>query len=92
MAVREVNFRMGRGRLRERRKAFSRDSLSALCDFLGLPAEEKATFLAETDAIRAATTIGPCVDCGQPLPSPTSDPFRCAACRAAASPSRETSS
>lgn len=77
----ELNFRMGRGRIRERRKAFSRDSLAATCDFLGMDAEAKAAFLAETDAIRTATTVGPCVDCGRPLPSHTPDPFRCPSCR-----------
>lgn len=26
-------------------------------------------------------SLGPCVDCGQPLPTPTPDPFRCPRCR-----------
>jgi rubrerythrin len=81
----ELNFRLGRGRIRERRKAFSHDSLAATCDFLGIKGVEKESFLAETDAIRA-TERWTCLDCGQPLPSPTSDPFRCPQCRAKAKP------
>jgi len=77
----ELNFRQGRGLIRERRKAFSRDALAATCDFLGMPADEKAAFLVETHAIRARERWT-CVDCGAPLPSPTPDPFRCPKCRA----------
>lgn len=76
----ELNFRRGRGALRERRKAFSRDSLAATCDFLGMSAEDKSAFLTETDAIRAGEKWT-CVDCGQPLPSPTADPFHCPRCK-----------
>ena len=76
----ELNFRRGKGAIREQRKAFSRGSLAATCDFLGMSADDKAAFLAETDAIRASETLT-CVDCGRPLPSPTPDPFRCAECR-----------
>lgn len=76
----ELNFRRGRGLIRERRKAFSRDSLAATCDFLGMSSEEKERFLSETDAIRRSDTLT-CIDCGQRLPSPTPDPFRCERCR-----------
>lgn len=76
----ELNFRLGKGRIRERRKAFSRDSLAATCEFLGMSADDTSKFLAETDAIRA-TEILTCVDCGKPIETPTSDPFRCKACR-----------
>lgn len=50
----ELNFRRGRGAIRERRRAFSRDSLEHLCDWLGMPADDKAKFLKDTDAIRDA--------------------------------------
>ena len=53
----ELNFRRGKGRARELRKAFSHDSLAATCDFLGMSAEDKAKFLAETDAIRAGKPV-----------------------------------
>lgn len=76
----ELNFRKGRGAIRERRKAFSRDGLAATCDFLGMTSEDKDKFLAETDAIRAGEKWT-CVDCDARLPSPTPDPFRCARCR-----------
>jgi hypothetical protein len=76
----ELNFRLGRGRIRERRKAFSRDSLAATCDFLGMSAEAKAEFLAETDEIRKGERWT-CVDCGVELSLPMADPFRCSACR-----------
>lgn len=76
----ELNFRRGRGLIRERRKAFSRDSLAATCDFLGMKPEAKEEFLAATDAIRAGEKWT-CVDCGELLPVPTPDPFRCPKCR-----------
>lgn len=78
----ELNFRMGRGAIRERRKAFSRDSLAATCDFLGMSEADKSAFLEETDRIRASEAWR-CVDCGKPLPSPTPDPFRCPTCKGA---------
>lgn len=58
----ELNFRRGRGAIRERRQAFSRGSLEHLCKFLKMPAEDTEKFLADTDAIRE----------GKPRPSDTS--------------------
>lgn len=48
----ELNFRLGRGRIRERQQAFSRESLDHLCDFLGMQPDAKKTFLEECDEIR----------------------------------------
>ena len=53
----ELNFRRGRGAIRERRKAFSRDSLAATCKFLGMSEEATRAFLEETDAIRAGKPV-----------------------------------
>lgn len=75
----ELNFRLDKGRIRERRRAFSRDSLAATCDFLGMSNEGKVAFLAKTDAIRAGEQWH-CVECGELLPTPTADPFRCEKC------------
>ena len=54
----ELNVRRGRGAIRERRQAFSRDSLEHLCEWLGMKAEDKAQFLAETDKIRDGEQSG----------------------------------
>jgi len=48
-----LHFRMGKGLLRERRKAQSAKSLAATMEFLGMTEEQKKTFLEKVrEAIR----------------------------------------
>jgi hypothetical protein len=51
-----LHFRMGKGLIRERRKAQSAKSLVATMDFLGMTDEQKKSFLEE---VRKATAKEP---------------------------------
>ena len=62
-----LHFRMGKGMLRERRKAQSAKSLVATMDFLGMTDEQKRAFLEKVKSISLDQTEHRCRGCGCPV-------------------------